>query len=287
MSSRFNLYLDSSDDVSLNYFPNNNPFDFTIKLPERLEFGKHWEITLKSLFMGNDFFNVFADSCKVTLVKWRTNGQYLDLSGRTTINNEDLFVENKTLEISDGRYKDIEHLCNHIETTLSQEGFGIKMFVKNNRIQIKCVEAKSVKIGAKHFFLRKFELKLSPHLSNILGIERTLDKDSKISLDKDFTAVYKPDISLLAPVYFFLHCDIVSETIYGNDSIKVLRTVTSNFNPDEIIKSFSFYQDEFADLAVKEFSTVKIQITDNTGNLIKSTQSYPTRCQIQFVKKGD
>ena len=78
---------------------------------------------------------------------------------------------------------------------------------------------------------------------------------------------------------------MVSETIYGTETIKLLRMVTSNFDKEDKIKTFSFYQDEFADLAVKEFSTIKIQITDNTGNLIKSTRSYPTRCQIQFVKK--
>ena len=285
MSSSFNLFLDSSDEVSFNYFPANHPFDFTIKLPERLEFGKHWEMTLKNLFIGNDFFNVFQDSCRINVVRWRTNGQFLDLSGRTTINNDDLILENTTIELADARFRDIEQLCYHIERKLSDNGFGIKVFVRSNRVHFRSVEQKSISINEKLFFLRKFELKISPYLSNILGIERTLYNESKISLDKDFTAVYKPNISLLAPVIFFIHCDVVSETIYGTETIKLLRMITSNFDKEDKIKTFSFYQDEFVDLAVKEFSTIKIQITDNTGNLIKSTRSYPTRCQIQFVKK--
>ena len=32
--------------------------------------------------------------------------------------------------------------------------------------------------------------------------------------------------------------------------------ITSNFDKEDKIKTFSFYQDEFADLAVKEFSTI-------------------------------
>ena len=40
------------------------------------------------------------------------------------------------------------------------------------------------------------------------------------------------------------------------------------------------------DLNVKEFSTMRIQLVDATGNLIKSGNHIPTRCQVEFVKKG-
>ena len=117
-------------------------------------------------------------------------------------------------------------------------------------------------------------------------MQRTLDREFKISIEnREFSADFKTQISLLAPVNFLVHCDIVQNCIFGTESIQILRVISSNFNPQENIKSFSFYQDEFVDLAVKEFSTIRIQISDNTGNIIKSTQSQPTRCQIHFHKK--
>ena len=52
MNHRFNVFLDSSDKLSKSYFPFNNPSDFCIKLPERLEFNKKWEIALKIFSLG-------------------------------------------------------------------------------------------------------------------------------------------------------------------------------------------------------------------------------------------
>jgi hypothetical protein len=53
---------------------------------------------------------------------------------------------------------------------------------------------------------------------------------------------------------------------------------------DRDIINFAFHQEEFVDIAIKEFTSIRIQIVDTTGDLIKSTQKYPTRCQIQFMK---
>lgn len=284
MSKRFNLFLDSSDKISKALFPSNTPYDFTIRLPERVEFGKHWEVTLKNLFTGNDFFNLFEDTCTFKAEKWRTNGP-LDLSGLTPIDNDDLLMKNKKFEVKNGRYKNIEQLCNYIETMLKKEGFSVRMSIKNGKLHIKSTEEVSIQEHSKRFTIRRFQLKFSPHLAIILGMQKTLDREYKVLLDRDFVGDYKPQISLLAPVTFLVHCDVVQNCIFGTENVQILRVISSNFNSQEKIKSFSFYQDEFVDLAVKEFSTIRLRISDNTGNLIKSTQSHPTRCQIQFLKK--
>ena len=39
----------------------NEPHDFTIKLPERLQFDKKWSITLKKIFIGNDLYNIYRE----------------------------------------------------------------------------------------------------------------------------------------------------------------------------------------------------------------------------------
>ena len=70
MNTRFNLFLDSSDKLSNTYFPANTPADFCIKLPERLEFNKRWEVALKNIFIGNDLFNMFLGIGIITTISF-------------------------------------------------------------------------------------------------------------------------------------------------------------------------------------------------------------------------
>ena len=133
-----------------------------------------------------------------------------------------------------------------------------------------------------------FVLKLSPHLANILGFSKGGQKVSKLRLDvkNEYMATYQPTISLLVPTNFLVLCDIVNESVFGNKSIRILRLLSTNFDSEKDVIHFSFYQDEPVDLHVKEFSTIRIQILDATGNLIKASGSYPTRCQLLFSQKS-
>merc|ERR1712208_6352 len=124
MNTRFNLFLDSSDKLSNIYFPTNTPADFRIKLPERLEFNKRWEIALKNIFIGNDLFNIYSNSCwfSVKIITEKT----FDANLETRI-----FLE-------DGLYKTIKEVCDHVQTLFKQHKFDLKISLKNksNRIKI-------------------------------------------------------------------------------------------------------------------------------------------------------
>ena len=93
-------------------------------------------------------------------------------------------------------------------------------------------------------------------------------------------------MGLLAPTNFIVLCDVVSESVFGDKSVKILKFLSASFDSSKDIIDLSFFQDEFVDLNVKEFSTMRIQLVDATGNLIKSGHHIPTRCQVEFVKKG-
>ena len=99
-----------------------------------------------------------------------------------------------------------------------------------------------------------------------------------------FTAAYTSNVSLLAPTNFIVLCDVVSESVFGDKSVKILKFLSTSFDSSKDIIDLSFYQDEFVDLNVKEFSTMRIQLVDATGNLIKSGNHIPTRCHVEFVK---
>ena len=135
--------------------------------------------------------------------------------------------------------------------------------------------------------LVEYTLTLSPYLSNILGVDILLKNENSIHFDNktNFLATFKPNISLLIPTNFIVLCDVVSNSVFGSKSVNILKLLSVNFNPMHELIQFSFYHDEFVDLNIKEFSSIQIQIVDTTGDLIKSEQSYPTRCKIQFLKQ--
>ena len=127
---------------------------------------------------------------------------------------------------------------------------------------------------------------MSPALANILGFDRTNEHDFVIPFEikRSCSATYSPNIELLIPRNFMILCDVVSESVFGSKSIKILKLLSTNFEIERDIINFQFHQEEFVDIAIKEFASIRIQIVDTTGDLIKSIQKYPTRCQIQFMK---
>ena len=278
MRPRFNVFLDSSDEVSQHFFPHNNPSDFTIKFPERLEFNKQWEVTLKNIFIGNDLYNIYKDSCWMKVFILQNAKADDDLSGSPS--SSDLSFYEKHITLKDGKYKSIDELCAYIQTLFEKENLKLKIDLKNEHVRIRCYEEKITPV------LVEFTLTFSPHLSNILGIDLLLKNENSIHFDNKnkFLATFKPNISLLTPTNFIVLCDVVSNSVFGSKSINILKLLSVNFNPMHELIQFSFYQDEFVDLNIKEFSSIRIRIVDTTGDLIKSEQSHPTRCQIQFLK---
>ena len=59
MKRPFNIFLDSADAKSKEVYPKNNNMEFTIELPERMNFNKKWNVTLKSLFIPNTLYNIY------------------------------------------------------------------------------------------------------------------------------------------------------------------------------------------------------------------------------------
>ena len=290
MTKRFNLFLDSADLVSNKFYPSNTPAEFRVKLPERLEFNRQWEVTLKNIFFGNNFFNIYKHSCWIVLevavkdtsikfhgIPWDPNEtpEEIERALERAQTRRDIML----IELEDGKFSKIEDLCFHINTLLENRKTRLNFDVKNGKIRIKRPKMK--------FPLKDFKIKISPYLSNILGLDRTTIREVEISLtvNKTFSAAYRPNINVLAPSNFIILCDIVSEAVFGSNPLNILRQISSNFNESHTFKEFTFYQDEFVDLDIREFSSIQIRIIDATGNLIKSDHSIPTRCQLQFVQK--
>ena len=299
MSQRFNIFLDSSDVYSKSFYPSNTAHDFTVRLPEHLEFSKDWEVALKHIFIGNDLFNIYNDSCWMEFKILRappTPGKptdmpdwskfrggvkhfekYLNVPGNEL---EDVIQLKRKLRFEDIRLKTVQDLCLYIQQQFDKLGLKLEIGLTKGRVYIENKETEKYK-------LTEFKITMSAYLCNILGFVRGTNKSHKLRFEesKQFVATYRPNIALLVPTNFIVLCDIVSESIFGAKSVNILKLLSTNFDPNKEIIDLSFYQDEFIDLNLKEFSSIRIQVVDTTGNLIKSGKSYPTRCQLQFAKK--
>ena len=272
MSKRFNIFFDSSDTLSKIYFPTNKSADFCIKLPERLVFDKQWEIALKNIFIGNDLYNVYSDSCWLSVTIYKSP---------TEAKKDDQFYTK--LFLQDGLYKTTKELCKHIQSLFDREKLNLKISVKRHSTRVKLTCEEKRESGR---YLR-YTVILSPHLANILGYDLTNNQEFSLPFipKKTFIATFTPKIELLIPRNFMVLCDVVSESVFGSKTVKILKLLSSNFVRTREIMTFSFDQDEFVELAIKEFSSIRIQVLDTTGNLIKSLNTHPTRCQIQFKLK--
>ena len=259
MKRPFNIFLDSDDVKSKEMYPNNTNMNFTIDLPERMSFNRRWNVTLKSLIIPNTLYNICDDLFYIKYIQF----------GKGSLNT--------TLQIKNGCYRNISLLIREIQSIFDSNKIPLKIKDYGGRIII------MYKYWRKKMSER--QLYLSPYLAFMLGYNGKLEMGQflNFSVLKEYLAPHEFNIHLLTPRSLIVCCDIVDDTIFGAQHVKLLRLVTNNINPNLDILSFDFFQNEYVDLNVKEFKNISIRIADVTGNTVKSETTIPTRMQLVFT----
>ena len=263
MKKPFNIFLDSSCPKSKALYPNNNNMEFTIDLPERLSFNRHWQVTLKSLFIPNKILHL--DDCYIRYYYYNWT-EYSDLGG---------YILKMT---------SLHHTT--IETFVHQFNRVLKLY----KIKIRCeiVDGRVVLEYYEDWEEWRFSntLSLSPHLAHILGFQKydasNIEFEAKFAKTSTQVAFYEPDLLFMYPKNLIIGCDVIDGTIFGGEHVKLLRLVTNNVHVDGDILSFDFLQNEYVILNVKEFKSIKIAILDASGGPVKTDTSSPTRLQLMF-----
>lgn len=264
MKKPFNIFLDSSCPKSKEYYPNNTNTEFTIELPERMDFRRNWHVALKSLFIPSKFLNL--EGCYVRY--YYSNWKYFD----TRANDKFILTPN-------------HHST--IESFLNQFNLLLKIFKIN--ICGKIVDGKVV--------LEYYEdwkewqdsntLFLSPHLAHVLGFKKYDASGEEFTATFNKTArqvaTNDPDLFLYHPRNLIVCCDIVDDTIFGGEHVKLLRLVTNNIDTKADILSFDFLQNEYVELGVKAFKSIKIRIADVSGKNVICNNDIATSLQLMFV----
>ena len=319
MKQPFNVLLDSSCIESKKLYPTNTATDFKIKLAERIKFNRNWMVSMQSLFLSNKLFNVsgekfyikykeLSDTDKLTKkfnIHYNKPPQisnhstkWYKIPNRYTLENREIpnFVttdeENtsnepkkkiksqaykyeKQIEIPAGCYSTLNELVEVINQECEKNVFQISMKVENDRVVLENKD--------KYTFDILFDI--SPYLAFTLGFTSELNPESSsiFRVMENVTSSYDAKLSMMRPKYLVVCCDIVDDTIFSGEHVKLLRMLVNNAEGNEEIKGFEFLHHDFVPLSVKEFSTIHVTISDVTGNPILTNSINPTYLQLVFA----
>ena len=260
MKRPFTIFLDSSCPISKQLYPENTNTDFIIELPERLNFRQNWTVTLKTLFLSNKIQNI--EDCHVQYKK---------------INPIGYIVREKTFALKNGNYGTLASFIYEIAEEFKRTSMPFSISeVENGRVKIK------MKGRLKNGY--KLELRLSKYLASILGFTSSPKQYQTLRFDQnpEYIAPHNPNLFLVYPKNLIVGCNIVDDTIFGGQNVKLLRLITNSDNLESDILTFQFQQDEKVMLGIREFKSIHISIMDVTGSPVKSESNFPSRLQLMF-----
>ena len=261
MKRPFTIFLDSSCQISKKLYPKNTNTDFTIELPERLNFRRDWTVTLKTLFLSNKIQNIEGCECRYRLL--------------SPMN----VTKEKSFTIKSGNYNTLSSFLHEISVGFRNQRMHLTIEEsEEGRVKIKQVESYTPKRGY------KVELRLSKYLACILGYTSSPIEDQYLRFDEEleYLAPHDPNLFLIYPKNLIVGCNIVDDTIFAGHHVKLLRLITNSDNLDSDILSFEFLKDEKVNLGIREFKNIHISIMDTTGSPVKSESNLPSRLQLTF-----
>ena len=123
---------------------------------------------------------------------------------------------------------------------------------------------------------------LSPYLAKILGFTKDFEEeeDYVIGFYSNYlkTSRFSPNINLLSPKTIIVAWNIVEDTIFGWERVKLLKVIPNKMEANGDVVQYEFLQDEYVNLGTHEFDRIQISIFDVSGeNLNVDYREIPTR----------
>ena len=305
----FSVLLDSScKDSNLTY--KNSPMDFHVKLAERIYLPENWGVSLKSLFMTSDLYNVSSDKFYFSyseevkefrshwLEKYTKTGVSVNSDGNessvtthpieTTKVPDRYSVDHDEWEY-EYRFSDIPLPPGCYESPSQLIDVLQKSFDDNHvRLNIGLEDEKNLIISLKEDVIEgKFSFSFSPYLAYTLGLSDNIDKSFEYIFTgiAPYEAIVEPKLQVLNPKYLFVCCNIVDDTIFSGENVKLLRLLVNLEGNQFKIMNFDFLHPDIKDLKIREFSSIHVTITDVTGQPLLTDSVTPTILQLEFVSQ--
>ena len=287
----FAVMLDSSCNRSRTLYNENSPTNFRIELPERIILPENWGVSLKSLFLTNNLYNITSDKFFMSYEEEYNQGDRLPLVEHGPPNPGRRMPERYYLNELQGRYeyhvnaigikpgcyKDLSQLVDAIQESFDDHNIRLDITTANNKTII--VRTKSDVDGG------TFKIRFSPYLSYTLGLTSDLQNGFEKTFKKshEVATIAEARLKMLNPKYIIVCADIVNETIFSGEQVQLLRMLVNIENDEQHILNFEFLHPDVKDIKIREFSSIQITITDITGNPLLTDSIIPTLLQLQFV----
>ena len=293
-TNSFAILLDSSCRQSKNLYEDNDSMNFKIELAERINIPENWGVSLKSLFLTNNLYNVTSNKFFISYKEEYGQGDKLPLieygpprPGKRMPDRFDLNPFSEMYEyhingipLKSGCYKSISEIVDQIQKCFEENHIRFRISFLNNKI----VAIKSTPTTSGGTFTIKF----SPYLSFVLGLSNDIETGFEHSFKgvEKFRANYETRLKMLSPKYVIVCADIVDETIFSGQHVKLLKILVNVENNENEILNFDFLHYDVKDVKIREFSSIQITITDITGSPLITDSIIPTILQLEFSNQS-
>ena len=259
---QFSLVLPSNS--SSNIYPENTASLFTTKLPDDINLIGQWDVALKEIQYPITWYNIENDNGYVT-IDFNSVTNPIVLQSLTPVITERLAI---TVFIESGYYSSGEQLAEELN-------FRIKTSLPpaiNNAINITySIPAGKFAINISYGITVKF----SRYMCKLMGVKPSMDTPQLGNRSADLKrGIYS----------LYVYCDACEESIVGDTKVKLLRIVPIYGEHGEYVcHTYDFPM--YTPVQTKNFSEIKIHITDDTGKSIpfRSGKSIIT---LHFKRRG-
>ena len=287
----FAVMLDSSCHQSKTLYDDNSPTNFRIELAERIILPENWGVSLKSLFLTNNLYNINSDKFfmsyeeeyrpgdgNLPLVEYGPPRPGRRMPERYYLNELQQRYEYHVnfIPVKPGCYKNLSQLLKAIQDSFDDN--NIKLNITTADDKTITIKTKSDVDGG------TFKIKFSPYLSFTLGLTSDLQNvfEKTFKKSQEISTIAEARLKMLNPKYIIVCADIVDETIFSGEQVKLLRMLVNTENDEQHILNFDFLHPDIKNIKNREFSSIQITITDISGHPILTDSVVPTLLQLQF-----
>ena len=253
----------------MDIYPTNTIAKYITRLPKALEFDSEWEVGISEIIYPRTWYNVLAGQCygrvtnaehKVTSRLRVPEGYYetvAEMLGAIAIKTFPMAHTN-LVELQIDYDDDAEDTVSFVADALDKDD--------NNTMVYRYVDG--VEFGVvrrtQKVFIRlpqNVHLEISKTLAQVLGFE-----NRKFASGNEYVSTFAADINRSFAT-MFVYCDVVRESIVGNTTVPLLRTLNVEGRYGDIIQK-TYHAPIYVPLQRSYFDSIEINIRDDTGRLV-------------------
>ena len=231
---RQHFYVTLPCDSSLNFYPDNEPSSFKVKLAKPLHLRGEWEVGLSALTYTHSFSNVWEGKTSV----WYSEGTPTNFIRR--------------YDVSKGYYKTGKDLLDEIRRGMNELGRR-NISMRIHPITRKCLID----------FSNKAHCNLNGHLAGLLGFPGV----EMLTVEKSMKSILPVDVNRHMHA-FYIYTDLIEPSLVGHDYVPLLRICEVPHKKVGEVEYKDYTLPEYYPLKCKDVETIEMNINWSTGEKV-------------------